>query len=88
MKHRRVFGTRGIVAVGLLALAMLISGSPLARPPVASAHPLGNFTINRYSRIEPGVDQIQLQLVELLGVSVGCFKDLLHVSLDVFEQYF
>ena len=49
--------------MGLLALSILINASALARPPVASAHPLGNFTINRYSRIEPGIDQIHLRYV-------------------------
>ena len=32
MRHRRILGSRGLVAVGLLALAILISGSPFARP--------------------------------------------------------
>ena len=81
MRHRRVFGSRGIVAVGLLALAIMISGSPLARPPVASAHPLGNFTINRYSRIEPGVDQIQLRYVLDLA-EIPTFQEMSRVDLD------
>jgi len=81
MRHRRSFGSRGLVAVGLLALAILISGSPFARPTVASAHPLGNFTINRYSRIEPGVDQIQLRYVLDLA-EIPTFQEMPRVDLD------
>ena len=44
----------GMMAV-LLAL-MLAVGTPLA----ASAHPLGNFTINRYSKLTVGTQQLQL----------------------------
>jgi nickel/cobalt exporter len=36
----------------LVLLAVLMSGVALAVPPGASAHPLGNFTINRFSRLE------------------------------------
>ena len=81
MRHRRVFGSRGIVAVGLLALAILISGSPSARPTVASAHPLGNFTINRYSRIEPGPDQIHLRYV-LDMAEIPTFQEMPRVDLN------
>ncbi len=81
MRHRRIFGSRGLVAVGLLALAILISGSPWVRPPVASAHPLGNFTINRYSRIEPGADQIQLRSVLDLA-EIPTFQEMSRVDLD------
>ncbi len=81
MRHRQSFGSRGLVAVGLLALAILIGGSPFARPTVASAHPLGNFTINRYSRIEPGVDQIQLRYVLDLAEIPTC-QEMPRVDLD------
>ena len=81
MRHHRVFGYRGIVAVGLLALAILISASHWARPPAVSAHPLGNFTINRYSRIEPGVDQIQLRYVLDLA-EILTFQEMSLVDLD------
>src|SRR5262245_3954580 len=39
-------------AVGLLAALLL--------PTVASAHPLGNFTVNHYTRIEPAGDRVRL----------------------------
>ncbi|MCB0143373.1 MAG: hypothetical protein KDE50_25975, partial [Caldilineaceae bacterium] len=44
--------------IGLLFALLL-----MATPAVALAHPLGNFTINRYSRLEVGGDQIMLTYV-------------------------
>ena len=67
--------------MGLLALAILINASALARPPVASAHPLGNFTINRYSRIEPGVDQIRLRYVLDLA-EIPTFQEMPKIDSD------
>lgn len=81
MRHRWILRCKGMVAVGLAALAILISASPLARPPVASAHPLGNFTINRYSRIEPGVDQIHLRYVLDLA-EIPTFQEMSQIDLD------
>ena len=46
---------RLIVLAGLLA-ALLV-------PAVASAHPLGNFTINHYTRIQPSGDRLYLLYV-------------------------
>ncbi len=45
------------IAVGLLALLLLVL------PAVAQAHPLGNFTINRFSRVEPGADGVHLTYI-------------------------
>ena len=44
----------------ILVLAALAA---LALPVAASAHPLGNFTINRFSRIEPSGDRIYVLYV-------------------------
>jgi nickel/cobalt exporter len=41
-------------AVALVGLAIL------ARPERAAAHPLGNFTINRYARVEPGAQSVRV----------------------------
>jgi ABC-type nickel/cobalt efflux system permease component RcnA len=41
-----------IRALSLLAIVGFVALLPLARPGRAAAHPLGNFTINRYARIE------------------------------------
>lgn len=43
-----------------IALAMALA---LIAPIAALAHPLGNFTINRYSRLELGADQIRVRYV-------------------------
>jgi ABC-type nickel/cobalt efflux system permease component RcnA len=43
--------------LALLALAACLL------PEVASAHPLGNFTVNHYSRLEPSADQVRVVYV-------------------------
>ncbi len=43
---------------GMLALALAVG-----MPAVAFAHPLGNFTINRYSKLTVGAQQVQLLYV-------------------------
>src|SRR5713226_2569955 len=45
-----------LAALILAVLALLV-------PQVASAHPLGNFTINRYSRIEIVGSQVRIRYV-------------------------
>jgi nickel/cobalt exporter len=50
---------KGILFLG--ALFVLIGVSTGYHPQVVSAHPLGNFTINHYSRIELAADQVILQ---------------------------
>jgi hypothetical protein len=48
-----------MLAVVLAALAL-----PLLTPASkAAAHPLGNFTINRYSRLEIGASEVRLRYV-------------------------
>ena len=43
----------------LLAILLIF-----ARPPArAAAHPLGNFTVNQYSRLEVGRDSIQVRYI-------------------------
>ena len=48
----------GVLLAGLLALVL-----SLGIPVVASAHPLGNFTINRYSKLTVGTQQLELLYV-------------------------
>ena len=47
---------RKIVALVVAALALLA-------PAAASAHPLGNFTVNHFTRIEPSGDRLYLRYV-------------------------
>jgi nickel/cobalt exporter len=59
MKLSRLACLKGIFFLG--ALFVLIGVSTGHHPQVVSAHPLGNFTINHYSRIELAADQVTLQ---------------------------
>jgi len=52
--------TRARPAALALFFALLAA---LAFPPAASAHPLGNFTINRYSRIDVSPERVTLRYV-------------------------
>lgn len=60
---RSPFMRIGLAAVaGVIALsAWLVMG--ISSPPSASAHPLGNFTVNRYARIELYSDAILIRYV-------------------------
>jgi nickel/cobalt transporter (NicO) family protein len=51
----------------VLALALL--------PSVAAAHPLGNFTVNSYSRIEPGPQQVRIFYV-LDMAEIAAFQEI------------
>jgi nickel/cobalt transporter (NicO) family protein len=56
--------TKRLLLISTLAgpvLALIATG--LARPESAAAHPLGNFTINRYSRLELYSDAVRLRYV-------------------------
>src|SRR5262245_17464822 len=50
--------------LAVMAFGVLAAGYGLMAPRSASAHPLGNFTVNRYSRIEltPGLARIRYVL--------------------------
>jgi ABC-type nickel/cobalt efflux system permease component RcnA len=47
----------------LLAAVVVVAAGALLVPGVASAHPLGNFTINHYSRVQPSGDRIYVLYV-------------------------
>ncbi len=52
-----------LLGVALLLAFVAVAVAGLARPEPAAAHPLGNFTINRYSRIELSAEEIRLRYV-------------------------
>ena len=81
MKRSSKFRPQGIFVLSLLALLVLTGASTLSRPQVAEAHPLGNFTINRYARIEPGVDQIHLRYVLDLA-EIPTFQEMPKIDLN------
>ncbi len=49
--------------------------------PVATAHPLGNFTINRYSRLELGIDQVRVRYVIDMA-EIPTFQERQRMDLD------
>lgn len=73
------------ISLTLVASLMLVGAFMATQPPVASAHPLGNFTINRYARIEPGVGQIQLTYVIDMA-EIPTFQEIPKVDVDGDEE--
>ena len=59
MPSRRPTALLLIALTPLLALAALA----LSRPAPADAHPLGNFTVNRYSRLETYSDAVRIRYI-------------------------
>jgi ABC-type nickel/cobalt efflux system permease component RcnA len=83
MNHRQV-SRRLFRAVTLITVA-LIALYALARPETAAAaptaHPLGNFSINRYSRIELGRSAIQVYYV-LDMAEIPTFQEMEQIDRD------
>jgi len=50
-----------MIAITAPVLALIVAG--LTRPQSAAAHPLGNFTVNRYSRLELYSDTVRIRYV-------------------------
>ncbi len=69
----RTMRARSIVQSGLLA-AVVVVGVLLSFPTSASAHPLGNFTVNRYARIETTSSVIRVIYV-LDEAEIPTFQD-------------
>lgn len=55
--------SRPVVVLAVVAALLCAGLLALARPGSAGAHPLGNFTVNRYSRIEVYSDVVRVQYV-------------------------
>jgi ABC-type nickel/cobalt efflux system permease component RcnA len=60
LRAARPAPTRRILALLVLATAL---GAALLAPRPAAAHPLGNFSVNRYTRIEPWPGQLRLRTI-------------------------
>ena len=65
------------LALVALAIAVLAIGGA----GVASAHPLGNFTINHYARIEVGGERIQIRYVVDMA-EISALQELQKVDAD------
>ena len=57
----------GMIATAVVLLALLV-------PAAASAHPLGNFTVNHFTRIEASGDRLYLRYV-LDMAEIPTFQD-------------
>ncbi len=65
----------------VVALLALVGGVMALRPQEASAHPLGNFTINRYSRVEIGAGEVRVRYV-LDMAEIPAFQEMKAIDLD------
>jgi nickel/cobalt transporter (NicO) family protein len=54
---------KAVTAMKTLVVALAAAAALAALPAAADAHPLGNFTVNRYSLIEPGRDAVAVTYV-------------------------
>jgi len=69
---------RRLVSVMLLGLLLL-----LIVPAVTWAHPLGNFTVNRYSRLELGAEQINLlYIIDMAEIPAHQERTLIDTNAD------
>lgn len=62
-------------------LALLLGLVALASPAVAGAHPLGNFTVNRYARLEIGAEAVRLHYVLDLA-EIPTFQEITRLDED------
>ncbi|MCH8310623.1 MAG: hypothetical protein IIB17_09045 [Chloroflexi bacterium] len=76
----QIVGTRRIILLVATLLA-LITLPVFNRPSVVLAHPLGNFTVNRYSRIEPSNDSVKIRYV-LDMAEIPAFTEMLLIDTD------
>ena len=72
---------RTLLALALAApvFALIVAG--LTRPESAAAHPLGNFTVNRYSRLELYSDAIRVRYV-LDMAEIPAFQEIGEIDSD------
>lgn len=70
--------TRRLCAIVLVPLVLV---AVLLHPPAASAHPLGNFTVNRYSRLE--LSRAQVTIVYVVDMAeIPTFQELERIDMD------
>lgn len=70
-----------LFAAAVIILLLVLLAISLARPSTASAHPLGNFTINRYSRLDLYSDAIRLRYV-LDMAEIPTFQEMAAIDQD------
>lgn len=72
---------RAVVWWLTLAILVAVGIRALIQPPSAAAHPLGNFTINRYARVEPGADLVRV-VYALDMAEIPSFQELSTIDRD------
>jgi ABC-type nickel/cobalt efflux system permease component RcnA len=81
MTRNRRFRPGRIFYLTLASWLVLFCAAPLLRPNLASAHPLGNFTVNRYARIEIHPHRIYLRYI-LDMAEIPAFQERSQMDLD------
>jgi ABC-type nickel/cobalt efflux system permease component RcnA len=81
MTRTRRFRPGRIFYLALASWLILLCAAPLLRPSLALAHPLGNFTINRYARIEVHPHRIYLRYI-LDMAEIPAFQERNRIDLD------
>ena len=69
------------IAILVSALLLLSATTMIFLPREASAHPLGNFTVNHYSRISLGPDQVFVRYV-LDMAEIPAFREIRAIDAD------
>lgn len=77
MRHRRL----SLLVAALLAPALALAALSLWQPERAEAHPLGNFTVNRYSRLELYSDAVRIRYV-LDMAEIPAFQEVPGIDTD------
>lgn len=72
------FGRLGLLVTVTLILTSVFS---ISRSEVASAHPLGNFTINQYSRVMLASEEVSIRYV-LDMAEIPTFREMADIDLD------
>ena len=73
----RIRRTRMMFQIAILAICLLV----LSLPEIVHAHPLGNFTINHFVRLELGDDQVRVRYVVDMA-EIPAFQELQAISAD------
>src|SRR5438105_13087195 len=77
MLMEKTFITSKRLRGGVLTVAAIVLGTAIC----VGAHPLGNFTINHFARIEPRADRINLHYVIDMA-EIPAFQELQKINRD------
>jgi ABC-type nickel/cobalt efflux system permease component RcnA len=80
MRLHRILGKRRLVFLVTMMVGMLFLPM-LSRPTAVSAHPLGNFTVDQYSRIEPSLNSVRIRYI-LDMAEIPAFTEMSEIDID------